>query len=84
MTPGHDACRRGAHDRAVNAMQRVPTPIVAPVLLCGGQVHAERGEAMALDASAKTGSARVALAEDGAVFCRSCAAEAFRGGDDVA
>jgi hypothetical protein len=65
-------------------MQHVPAPIVAPVLLCGGQIHAERGEAMALDASAKTGRARVGLAEDGSVFCRSCAAEAFRGGDDAA
>jgi len=84
MTIGHDASTRRFHDRGVNAIQRVPTPINAPALICAGRVHTERGEAVTLDASAKSGPFHIALAEDGAVFCGSCAIEATRGGDDAA
>jgi hypothetical protein len=72
------------HDRAVNAMTRVPTPIATPLRLCGGRIHAERGETVALDLTTRAGRSRVGLAEDGAVFCRSCAIEVARGGDDPA
>lgn len=84
MTPGHDAVVRGEHDPGVNAMQRVPTPIHRPILVCGGHVHAERGESVVLDVTATSGRTRVAFAEDGVVFCGSCAIEASRGGDDAA
>ena len=83
MTCAHDTRDRAPHDRIVNAMTRVPRTTIAPLRLCGGRIHVERGEQVALDITVRTGRNRVALAEDGAVFCRSCAIEAFRGGDDA-
>ncbi|HYO44473.1 MAG TPA: hypothetical protein VES19_14845 [Candidatus Limnocylindrales bacterium] len=59
-------------------------PASAPILTCGGRIHIERGERVVLELGAGSRRARVALAEDGAVFCGSCALELARGGDDPA
>lgn len=58
--------------------------VAAPVLTCNGRIHQERGELAVLELRPRDRRFRVALAEDGAVFCGSCAMELTRGGDDVA
>ena len=62
-------------------MTRAIDPATTPILTCGGRIHVERGERVVLDLAAKGRRSRVALAEDGAVFCGSCAHELARGGD---
>ena len=76
------ACRE--HHRPVNAMPRSNRTASAQPLTCSGRVHVERGESVALDLAAKGSRSRVALVEDGAVFCASCAHELTRGGDGTA
>jgi hypothetical protein len=62
-------------------MSRPIDPATTPILTCGGRIHVERGERVVLDHATKSRRARVALAEDGAVFCGSCALELARGDD---
>jgi hypothetical protein len=50
---------------------------------CAGQIHVDLALPAPLDVRAKTGPARIALIEDGAAFCRSCAYELFRSGSDA-
>jgi hypothetical protein len=63
-------------------MTRPRMPIAAAVVTCGGRIHIETGRPVVLDLAAKGRRSRVALSEDGAVFCASCALELARGGDD--
>jgi hypothetical protein len=56
-----------------------PSLVPPASLYCAGRVHAELGSPLPLDLRAKAGPARVALIEDGATFCRSCAHEVNRG-----
>jgi hypothetical protein len=81
MTGGHDGPGSGPHDRAMNPVSQALDPEAAPILTCGGGIHVERGQPLLLDPMARNGRSRVALVEDGAVFCGSCADELGRGGD---
>lgn len=57
--------------------QRRPS---APNLFCAGKSHFDRRLPVALDLQARAGPSRVALIEDGAMFCASCVHELNRGG----
>lgn len=67
------------HARLMTVTQPT-TPPATTTLLCAGKVHLDRGLPAILDVRARSGPSRVALIEDGAVFCPSCVHELNRGG----
>lgn len=60
------------------SLMALPALIPPQPIYCSGRAHAELGRSVPLDLRAKTGPSRVALIEDGATFCGSCAHELNR------
>ncbi len=77
MTPSGAAPHAGRAMTVVH--QRAPAS--ATSLLCAGKAHIERRTPFPLDVRARAGPSRVALIEDGAMFCASCVHELNRGGE---
>jgi hypothetical protein len=82
MTACHDAAGLRPEDSLVSAIPVAELHPAASTIYCVGSVHAESGQPALLDMLAKRGPSRVALMEDGAAFCGSCAQEVYRGRDD--
>jgi hypothetical protein len=82
MTARHDADGLRPEHPLVSAMPVTRLRLAASTVYCDGRVHTERGQPAPLDMRAKRGPSRVALVEDGAAFCGSCALEVDRGSDD--
>jgi hypothetical protein len=61
-------------------MSSLPRRPSAPDPSCAGKVHVDRQLPAILDLQATRGPSRVALIEDGAMFCASCAHELGQGG----
>jgi len=80
MTVRHDAVERWRQGPRMMPMFPPPHRGGTQTIACAGRIHAERGRPVLLDPRAKAGRARVALLEDGAAFCGSCAFELERGG----